>query len=93
MILFPEGRRSPDGQLLPFRAGIGFLVAGTQQLVVPAYISGTDRALPRGRSVPVPHPIHIRVGPPRRFAHVGKDREGHEQVAAELQAVIQELKP
>jgi long-chain acyl-CoA synthetase len=93
LILFPEGRRSPDGKLLPFRAGIGFLVAGTNHLVVPAYISGTERALPRGRAVPVPHPIHVRVGMPRRFGHVTQDRKGHEQVAAELQTVIRDLKP
>jgi 1-acyl-sn-glycerol-3-phosphate acyltransferase len=93
LILFPEGRRSPDGQLLPFRAGIGFLTAGTEHLVIPAYISGTERALPRGRAIPVPHPIEVRIGAPRRFANIARDREGHENVAAELQAVIRGLRP
>jgi 1-acyl-sn-glycerol-3-phosphate acyltransferase len=93
LILFPEGRRSPDGQLLPFRPGIGFLTAGTSHLVVPAYISGTERALPRGRAVPVPHPIQVCIGPPRRFNHVPAGREGYEQIAAELQGAIRELKP
>jgi 1-acyl-sn-glycerol-3-phosphate acyltransferase len=92
LILFPEGRRSPDGQLLPFRAGIGFLTAGTNHLVVPAYIAGTERALPRGRAVPVPHPVRVRVGPPRRFAHLPSDRAGYEQVATELQEAILALR-
>jgi long-chain acyl-CoA synthetase len=91
LILFPEGRRSPDGQMLPFRPGIGFLLAGTEHLVVPAYVSGTERALPRGRAVPMPYPIRLRVGPPRRFAHVSAKREGYEQVTAELEAAIREL--
>lgn len=92
LILFPEGRRSPDGQLLPFRAGIGFLTAGTRHLVVPAYISGTQHALPRGRAIPVPHPIGVRIGPPRRFDHVAADRQGYEYVADELATAIGELK-
>jgi 1-acyl-sn-glycerol-3-phosphate acyltransferase len=92
LILFPEGRRSPDGQLLPFRPGIGFVLAGTNHPVVPAYISGTEKALPRGRAVPVPHPIHVRIGPPLRFAHVPAERGGYERVAAELEAAIRALK-
>jgi 1-acyl-sn-glycerol-3-phosphate acyltransferase len=93
LILFPEGRRSPDGQLLPFRPGIGYLLAGTPHLVVPAYLSGTERALPRGRVVPVPHPITVRVGPPRRFADVPAGREGFERVTAELREAVRELAP
>jgi 1-acyl-sn-glycerol-3-phosphate acyltransferase len=93
LILFPEGRRSPDGRLLPFRPGVGFLAAGTSYPVVPAYISGTERALPRGRVVPVPHPIQVRIGPPTCFDHVKADREGYEYVATELANVIQALKP
>jgi 1-acyl-sn-glycerol-3-phosphate acyltransferase len=92
LILFPEGRRSPDGQLLPFRPGIGFILAGTSHPVVPAYISGTEKALPRGRAVPVPHPIRVRVGPPLRFTQVPAERSGYEQVAAELAAAVRALK-
>jgi 1-acyl-sn-glycerol-3-phosphate acyltransferase len=91
LILFPEGRRSPDGQLLPFKPGIGYLLAGTNHLVVPAYLAGTERALPRGRLVPVPHPIHLNVGPPRRFAHIPADREGYDRVTAELEAAVRDL--
>jgi len=93
LILFPEGRRSPDGQLLPFRPGIGFLLAGTSHLVIPAYLAGTERALPRGRLVPIPHPIRLHVGAPRRFNQVSANRAGYEQVAAELQESIRELAP
>jgi 1-acyl-sn-glycerol-3-phosphate acyltransferase len=92
LILFPEGRRSPNGELLPFRPGIGFVLAGTNHLVVPAYIAGTEKALPRGRAVPVPHPIQVRVGPPRRFSHVPAERSGYEQVTAELETAIRALK-
>jgi 1-acyl-sn-glycerol-3-phosphate acyltransferase len=91
LILFPEGRRSPDGRMQPFRPGIGFLLAGTNHPVVPAYVSGTEKALPRGRAMPRPYPIRVRVGAPLRFAHVDPDRAGYERVAAELEAAIRAL--
>jgi len=93
LILFPEGRRSPDGQLLPFRSGIGYVLAGTPHLVVPAYIGGTDRALPRGGVIPIPSPITVHFGTPRRFADVPPEREGYDQVTADLEKAIRALKP
>jgi 1-acyl-sn-glycerol-3-phosphate acyltransferase len=92
LILFPEGRRSPDGELLPFKPGIGFLLAGTPHLVVPAYLAGTDKALPRGRALPVPHPICVRVGQPLRFADMPAERAGYERVTAELEAAVRGLR-
>jgi 1-acyl-sn-glycerol-3-phosphate acyltransferase len=92
LILFPEGRRSPNGELLPFKQGIGFLLAGTNHPVVPAYLSGTQRALPRGRLLPVPHPISLHVGAPRRYAHVPAEREGFEQVTGDLEMAIRSLR-
>lgn len=58
--IFPEGRRSPDGRLLPGRPGIGILVATARVPVVPAYLEGTQRwtRLPR---------ITIRFGAPLDF--------------------------
>jgi 1-acyl-sn-glycerol-3-phosphate acyltransferase len=92
LILFPEGRRSPDGTLLPFRAGIGFLLAGKSYPVVPAYLSGTERALPRGRVLPVPCPIRLRLGPALRFGHVAAQRQGYERIAGELESAIRALR-
>lgn len=43
LIMFPEGTRSRDGQLRPARPGIGMLAVGTDALIVPCYISGSDR--------------------------------------------------
>jgi long-chain acyl-CoA synthetase len=48
LVWFPEGQRSPTGELLPFSPGVGILVAQTGTRVVPVRISGTYEALPRG---------------------------------------------
>ncbi len=39
--LFPEGTRSPDGNLQPPKPGVGFLVAKGNAPVVPVYIHGS----------------------------------------------------
>jgi 1-acyl-sn-glycerol-3-phosphate acyltransferase len=45
--VFPEGTRSPDGHLLPFRKGAFFLAAETGAPIVPIVIHGTARMMPR----------------------------------------------
>src|SRR5258708_9235831 len=51
-ILFPEGGRSRDGEMKPFKAGIGMLVAGTPAQVVPFYLDGPFEAFPARIMVP-----------------------------------------
>lgn len=48
LVLFPEGSRGFGTQAQEPQAGIGFLAAKTAVPVVPAFIKGTDLALPRG---------------------------------------------
>ncbi len=45
--IFPEGTRSPDGRLLPFRKGAFFLAAETGAPIVPVVIRGTAGMMPR----------------------------------------------
>jgi len=51
-IWFPEGWRSPDGQVQRFLPGIGQLLLRSGASVVPARIDGTFEAWPRGRRWP-----------------------------------------
>jgi 1-acyl-sn-glycerol-3-phosphate acyltransferase len=62
--LFPEGTRSPDGELGPLKPGIAVLAARARVPVIPAAIAGTFQAWPRSRPFPSPHPIRIHYGPP-----------------------------
>jgi len=52
LILFPEGKRSYNGDLLPLERGLAFLVQKAKCRVIPAYIQGTFEAWPRGRKFP-----------------------------------------
>lgn len=41
VLIFPEGKRSSDGQIKPGQLGIGMLVQRTQCRIFPVYIHGT----------------------------------------------------
>ena len=62
--IFPEGTRSPDGSVGPFRSGVEFLVRRTGAVVVPCGIDGAARAMPKGSWVPRLRPIVVRYGEP-----------------------------
>lgn len=64
VIWFPEGWVSPDGRLQRFRPGIGKLLTDVRVPVVPAYISGTHEAMPRGKRWPRRSPLRILFGDP-----------------------------
>lgn len=67
IILFPEGTRSPDGQLQPARSGIGLVVAKSEAPVVPVRVFGTFAAWGRNQKWPHPKRVGVRYGAPMRF--------------------------
>lgn len=64
LLLFPEGTRSPDGQLRPFRAGVGLVAARSKALVVPVRIFGAHDVWNRHRRWPRPGRVAVKFGRP-----------------------------
>ena len=64
VLIFPEGTRSPDGRMLPFKTGIGLLARELDVPVVPVHLDGLHAILPKGRRWPRPGPVLVRVGQP-----------------------------
>lgn len=64
LLMFPEGTRATDGKLRTFRRGLGYLVATERVDVLPVYIEGTHRALPKGQPLPSPtsRRLKVRIG-------------------------------
>jgi len=60
----PEGTRSKGGEVLPFKVGVGTLAVETKCPVVPVFIKGADKALPRGSFFPKRAPIKVFFGKP-----------------------------
>ena len=91
LVLFPEGTRCLDGALGRFRSGIGRLVAGTEVPVVPCYLEGAYRAWPKGKVLPRPRRLTLRIGAPRRFAELENTREEVSAACATLRADVAAL--
>lgn len=51
MTIYPEGTRSPDGRLLPFKKGPFHLAAETGFPIVPVTILGTEEMMPKGSNI------------------------------------------
>ncbi len=62
IMMFPEGSRSEDGRLKPFKPGAFELAVEAGSPVLPIVLEGTARALPkRGFVLRGRHPIRIRI--------------------------------
>lgn len=64
LLIFPEGGRSFDGDLMEFKKGVGILSMELNVPVIPVFIEGSFEALPRGASWPKFKEIKIRFGKP-----------------------------
>jgi 1-acyl-sn-glycerol-3-phosphate acyltransferase len=89
-LIFPEGTRSRDGQLLPFKKG-GFLMALQAQVpIVPVAVQGGRDAMHKGSAVVRPVNVTVRIGAPIPTAGLSMaDRdELIERVRAEVQNLL-----
>jgi 1-acyl-sn-glycerol-3-phosphate acyltransferase len=87
-ILFPEGRREPDGELLEFKPGVGMLIAGSDIPVVPCFLHGCFPALPRESKIPRPRRITVQIGRPLFFPGLPNTRETWDHIAAECERAV-----
>lgn len=63
LVIFPEGGRSPDGRLQPFRPGAFRLALVTGAPVVPVTIHGAFESWPAGRRLPRPGRVTVTYHP------------------------------
>ncbi len=90
-IIFPEGGRSRDGSMKPFKHGLGMLVAETNVPVVPCGLVGAFEALPPNRKLPRPVAIRLVIGDALGFTSTANDRTGWSQIAARVESSVRTL--
>ena len=76
VVIFPEGSRSPDGSIQPFKKG-GFTLAIKSKVpIVPIAISGSRDIMPKDRLTVAPGEIRMFVGHPIEIQHTSlRERE------------------
>jgi len=91
LILFPEGTRTTSGSIGRFRSGIGRLAAGKDIDVLPCHLEGGMHAWPKGKLLPRPGRLRLRIGPARNFHHLDDSPDSVRAVCADLQRCVAEL--
>jgi 1-acyl-sn-glycerol-3-phosphate acyltransferase len=64
VVLFPEGTRTPNGEIGPFKQASFALPVEAGMPVLPVYIDGTFTALPKKTLAIQPAHVTIRIAPP-----------------------------
>jgi len=68
LVIFPEGGRTPDGEIKPFLQGAFFLAIKAQVDIVPVALVGTYELLPMNTYHIKCRPLEMRVGEPIQTA-------------------------
>lgn len=96
LILFPEGTRSPDGQLKEPKAGVGLIACRAQVPVVPARIYGSFEAFGKGQPLRLGTPVTVVFGtpvPPKDFDDPNAGKERYQLASQRIFARIAQLQP
>jgi 1-acyl-sn-glycerol-3-phosphate acyltransferase len=90
LFVFPEGRRTPNGQLRPFLSGAAFLAIRAQVPIVPMALSGVYELLPIHTHHFYPGKLTLAVGEP--IDTTGMTVRQAEELTARLRSAIEALR-
>jgi len=84
VLVFPEGELTRDGDIAPFRAGIGLLAARLKVPVVPMHLAGLYDRRVADKSWAPPGHIRVSIGAPVRFG----ESDAAEEIARDLEGRV-----
>ncbi|MEO0415025.1 MAG: lysophospholipid acyltransferase family protein, partial [Verrucomicrobiota bacterium] len=99
VVIFPEGERAYDGKLKEQgQSGVGMIVAKSKAKVVPCRIFGAEKAMPRGSSKVLRHPVSVVFGEPYDVYDLieNKDlgnKERYEAITERIMESIRQIEP
>ena len=92
IVMFPEGSRSIDGSLLEAKRGLSVIAAMSRIPVVPAFIKGTEQALPVGAKFLRPAKITVIFGSPLAMSNEETEKQFRERINRDIIKEIDILK-
>jgi len=69
LVIFPEGSRSPDGSIQPFKKGGFTLAIKSKAPIVPIAIAGSREIMPKDKLALCSGEIRVRIGRPIETGH------------------------
>ena len=90
LVIFPEGGRTPNGEILPFLPGAFFLAIKAHADIIPIALVGTFDLLPMNTYHIKSRPLEMRVGEP--ISTAGLTLRDMEAVSAKVKAAIDDLR-
>ena len=92
VIIYPEGTRGNDSNLSKFKSGVAHIARMNPDIpVVPCYINGPDRILPKRRFLFVPFIADVYISEPVYYDNTST-REFTERIRAEVEKLKEEHK-
>ena len=68
LIIFPEGTRGEPERMQELKSGVAVLASKFPQVpVVPIFMHGLGKAMPKGSFIPVPFFVDVNIGTPMRW--------------------------
>ncbi len=93
VLIFPEGTRSSDGMLLPFKVGAFRMAREAGVAVLPIVLDGTSSALPKhGLTFSARAEFRVRVLAPMDLSGLGSDEEAAAVVKSRMEQALAELR-
>jgi 1-acyl-sn-glycerol-3-phosphate acyltransferase len=89
LVIYPEGGRTPDGEIKPFLPGAFFLAIKAQVDIVPVALIGTYELLPMNTYHIKCRPLEMRVGEP--ISTTGLKMKDLEEVSAKVRKAMEDL--
>lgn len=89
LVIFPEGGRTPNGEILPFLPGAFFLAIKAHADIIPIALVGTFDLLPMNTYHIKSRRLEMRVGEP--ISTAGLTLRDMEAVSAKVKAAIEDL--
>ncbi len=81
LVIFPEGLRSLDGDMLPFRPGIAIIALTSKSPIIPVYIGGKYGFFSR---------VKMAIGEPIDLAPLYGDKQASEQDIMDICQMLRE---
>jgi 1-acyl-sn-glycerol-3-phosphate acyltransferase len=89
LVIYPEGGRTPDGEIKPFLAGAFFLAIKAQVDIVPVALVGTYELLPMDTYHIKCRPLEMRVGEP--ISTAGLTLRDLESLSGRVKKAVEQL--